>query len=342
MDRIETTPKMDLAMQDIAPLVEEWRASHAISSPLLQRRAQREAAPSSLQGLRATLPRKSIAPLGLAVDGVAPQAVRAMQSFRRAGQWHDARLLHQPWQAVATALGAAEGGLRVEGRAVPQPGVHAGGVKRPDGGALGQRAHCQAGGCVGAVRAQGSTMLDRRWSMPPAWLTDDAEAARRRPCGLPAATTCKPKPALAQERRAAVVQRQGLRWRGVVADEACGGTPGLLEGGAGRGLGWGTVRQCPTPRGSGQHARPHPSRRGVDAGAARRGSAWWRAPQRRGQCGEWRRHCPPRCGHARPAKPAARDPWWRRVRPCGWWLCGTPCPVLLSGWGGVGTSSQGS
>jgi len=267
MDRIETTPKMDLAMQDIAPLVEEWRASHAISSPLLQRRAQREAAPSSLQGLRATLPRKSIAPLGLAVDGVAPQAVRAMQSFRRAGQWHDARLLHQPWQAVATALGAAEGGLRVEGRAVPQPGVHAGGVKRPDGGALGQRAHCQAGGGVGAVRAQGSTMLDRRWSMPPAWLTDDAEAARRRPCGLPAATTCKPKPALAQERRAAVVQRQGLRWRGVVADEACGGTPGLLEGVAGRGLGycaavphatrvWAARPATPVPPGRGRGRRP--------------------------------------------------------------------------------------
>src|SRR5712692_1679622 len=127
MDRSETTPKMDLAMQDIAPLVEEWRASHAISSPLLQRRAQREAAPSSLQGLRATLPRKSIAPLGLAVDGVAPQAVRAMQSFRRAGQWHDARLLHQPWQAVETALGAAEGGREAAGRrgtgpAGPLPG----------------------------------------------------------------------------------------------------------------------------------------------------------------------------------------------------------------------------
>ena len=47
---IETTPKMDLAMQDIAHLVEELRAYHAIYSPLLQRREQREAAHTYLQG----------------------------------------------------------------------------------------------------------------------------------------------------------------------------------------------------------------------------------------------------------------------------------------------------
>src|SRR5712691_2118699 len=80
-DLIETVPKMDLAIQDIAHLVEELRAYHAIYSPLLQRREQREAAHTYLQGLLATLPRKSIEPMVLAVDGVAPAAVRAMQAF---------------------------------------------------------------------------------------------------------------------------------------------------------------------------------------------------------------------------------------------------------------------
>ena len=73
MEPIETTPKMDLAIQDIESLVEELRAYHAIYSPLFQRREQREAAHSSLQGLLATLPRKSIEPMVLAVDGVAPK-----------------------------------------------------------------------------------------------------------------------------------------------------------------------------------------------------------------------------------------------------------------------------
>ncbi len=72
MDLIETTPKMDLAIQDIEHLVEELRVYHAIYSPLFQRREQREAAHSYLQGVLATLPRTSIEPMVLAVDGVAP------------------------------------------------------------------------------------------------------------------------------------------------------------------------------------------------------------------------------------------------------------------------------
>ena len=234
--RIETTPKMDVAIQDIEHLVEELRASHAIDSPLFQRREQREAAHASLQGVLATLPRKSIEPMVLAVDGVAPQAVRAMQSFISAGQWNDERLIQQHWQAVETDLGAAAGVLMVDGSDFPKQGVHAVGVKRQSCGELGKRANCQAGVFVGYVSAQGSTVLDRRWSVPTAWLTDDAYAERRRQCGLPAETTFTTKPELAQEMLAAVVQSQVLRCRWVVADEACGGNPGFLDGVAGLGL----------------------------------------------------------------------------------------------------------
>jgi SRSO17 transposase len=171
---IETTPKMDVAIQDIEHLVEELRASHAIDSPLFQRREQREAAHASLQGVLATLPRKSIEPMVLAVDGVAPKAVRAMQSFISAGQWNDERLIQQHWQAVETDLGAAAGVLMVDGSDFPKQGVHAVGVKRQSCGELGKRANCQAGVFVGYVSAQGSTVLDRRLSVPTAWLTDDA------------------------------------------------------------------------------------------------------------------------------------------------------------------------
>jgi SRSO17 transposase len=233
---IETTPKMDVAIQDIEHLVEELRASHAIDSPLFQRREQREAAHASLQGVLATLPRKSIEPMVLAVDGVAPQAVRAMQSFISAGQWNDERLIQQHWQAVETDLGAAAGVLMVDGSDFPKQGVHAVGVKRQSCGELGKRANCQAGVFVGYVSSQGYTVLDRRWSVPTAWLTDDAYAERRRQCGLPAETTFKTKPELAQEMLAAVVQSQVLRCRWVVADEAFGGNPGFLDGVAGLGL----------------------------------------------------------------------------------------------------------
>jgi SRSO17 transposase len=145
----ETTPKMDLAIQDIQDLVEEWRVYHAIYSPLLQRRAQRAAAHTYLQGLLATWPRKSIEPMVLAVEGVAPKAVRAMQSLSSAGMWNDERLLTQHGQEGETELGPDEGVLMVAGSDLPKQGVHAVGVKRQDCGELGKRANCQAGVFVG-------------------------------------------------------------------------------------------------------------------------------------------------------------------------------------------------
>src|SRR3989454_3560402 len=166
---IETAPKMDLAIHDMEHLVEELRAYHAIYSPLLQRREQREAAHSSLQGLLAPLPRKSIEPMVLAVDGVAPKAVRAMQSFSSEGQWNDERLLHQHWKAVEADLGADDGVLMVDGSDFPKQGGHSVGVKRQYCGALGKRANCQAGVFVGYGSSQGYTLLDRRLGrVPPA------------------------------------------------------------------------------------------------------------------------------------------------------------------------------
>src|SRR5713101_1989571 len=116
---IETTPKMDLAFQDMQDWVEELRASHAIYSPLLQRREQRAAAHTYLQGLLATLQRKSIEPMVLAVEGVAPKAVRAMQSFISEGMWNDERLLSQHWKEVETELGTDDGVLMVDGSDFP-------------------------------------------------------------------------------------------------------------------------------------------------------------------------------------------------------------------------------
>ena len=55
MDLIETTPKMELVIQDIEHVVEALRDDHALYSPLFQRREQREAAHSYLQGVLATV-----------------------------------------------------------------------------------------------------------------------------------------------------------------------------------------------------------------------------------------------------------------------------------------------
>ena len=194
---IETMPKMDLAIHAIEHLVEELRAYHAISSPLFQRREPREAAHTYLQRLLAPLPRPSIEPMVLAVAGSLPRRTgHAVLSQCRA--WHDEQLLHQPWQAVATALGADDGVLMVDGSASA--------AGRPFGGraaavlwGVGQRANCQAGVWWArqppGLHLAGSSVVYARGG-----LTDDPDTERRRPCGIPAAITFKTKPALAQER----------------------------------------------------------------------------------------------------------------------------------------------
>jgi SRSO17 transposase len=204
----------------------------------VQRRAQRDAAHVYRQGVLAALPRKAIEPLVLAVEGVAPQAVRAMLACISAGRWADERLLHQHWQEVERDRGADDGVLRVDGRDFPKQGVPSAGGKRQDCGELGKRAHCQAGVLVGSVSTPGSTWLDRRLYLPEAWVTAAVYAERRTPCGIPPESTFKTKPALAQEMIAAVVQSPCLRGRWVVADEAFGHDTGFLDGGAGLGLGY--------------------------------------------------------------------------------------------------------
>ena len=279
-DLIKTAPKMDLAIQDIEHLVEELHAYHAIYSPLFQRREQREAAATYLQGLLAPLPRKSIEPMVLAVEDVAPKAVRAMQSFISEGMWDDERLLHQHWKEVETDLGAADGVLMVDGSDFPKQGIHSAGVKRQYCGELGKRANCQAGVFVGYVSPQGYTLLDRRLYVPVEWLTDGAYAARRTQCGIPPEITFKTKPELAQEMIAAVVQAQSLRCRWVVADEAFGGNPGFLDGVAGLGLWyfaevphatrvWGGRPATQVPPWRGRGRRPQRERLVAGAPAAR-------------------------------------------------------------------------
>ena len=338
---IETTPKMDLAIQDIEHLVEELRAYHALYSPLLQRREQREAASTYLQGLLAPLPRKSIEPMVLAVDGVAPKAVRAMQALLSEGQWNDERLVPQPWQEVEADLGADAGVRMVAGSAFPKQGVHAVGVQRQSCGDLGKRAQCQAGVVGGSVSSQGSTLRARRLDVPADWCPDDASMERRRQCGLPPALPCNTKPALAQERRAAVLRSPTRRSRWVVADEAFGGNPGFLDGVAGRGLWyvrdvphttriWHERPATPLPPRRGRGRRPQRERVVEGAPQARTGlevagtlpaEAWTRQPLTDGSQGPLGAAC---------------------ARPYGWWLCGTRCPVLRSGWCCVGIARQGS
>ncbi len=84
---IETVPFIDLTPNQIDNLSEELRDYHHIYSPLFARREQAQWAEKYMQGLLLDIPRKSIEPMVLALEGANPNAVRAMQHFASEGTW---------------------------------------------------------------------------------------------------------------------------------------------------------------------------------------------------------------------------------------------------------------
>jgi len=120
---IETAPTLDLVPEDLEDLLDELHAYHAIYCPLFQRREQREWSEKYLHGLLLELPRKSIEPMVLALQGANRNAVRAMQQFLSEGAWDDEVILQRHWQEVETDLGDADGVLTLDGSDFPKQGT---------------------------------------------------------------------------------------------------------------------------------------------------------------------------------------------------------------------------
>jgi SRSO17 transposase len=144
-----TAPVMDLSPRDLDNVVAALREYQAISSPLLQRREQREGAEKYLHGLWLEMPRKSIEPMVLVLEGAKARTVRTRQLFISDGTWDDGALLQRHWQAVETWLGEDDGVLTLDGSDFLKQGQESVGVKRQDCGEVGQRANGHAGVYVG-------------------------------------------------------------------------------------------------------------------------------------------------------------------------------------------------
>ncbi len=226
---IETAPTLELTPPDIAALRDELEAYHAIYSPLFQRREQREWSAKYLHGLLLELPRKSIEPMVLALQGANRNAVRAMQQFLSEGAWDDDAILRRHWQEVDADLGHAEGVLTLDGSDFPKQGSESVGVKRQYCGELGKRANCQAGVFLGYASPHGYALLDRRLYLPQEWVTDEAYAERRQACGIPDDIAFTTKPMLGWAMIEALHKAGNLRCRWVACDEGFGRDSALLD-----------------------------------------------------------------------------------------------------------------
>ena len=109
IEPIETAPALNLTPHDLDTLIDELRAYHAIYSPLFQRREQREWSERYRHGLLLELPRKSIEPMVLALEGPHRNTVRAMQQFLSEGAWDDEAILRRHWPESIASWGRRRG-----------------------------------------------------------------------------------------------------------------------------------------------------------------------------------------------------------------------------------------
>jgi len=233
---IATVPELKLKPSEIDDLLTELREYHAIYSPLFRRREQREWGEKYLQGLLSDIPRKSIEPIGLALEGANPNAVRALQQFISEGAWEDEVILNRHWQEVDRDLGEEEGVLTLDGSDFLKQGKESAGVKRQYCGEVGKRANCQAGVFLGYASRKGYTLLDRRLYLPEEWVEEEAYAERREKCGVPEKIVFQTKPQLGWEMINSVRKAKALRVRWLVCDEGFGRDTSLLDNIAESGL----------------------------------------------------------------------------------------------------------
>jgi SRSO17 transposase len=229
IEPLPTAPVLDLTPQDLETISDELRAYHAIYSPLLQRREQRECSAQYLHGLLLSIPRKSIEPIVLTLKGADRNAVRAMQQFLSDGAWDDNLILQRLWAEVDADLGDDDGVLTLDGSDFPKQGKQSVGVKRQYCGQLGKRANCQAGVFLGYASQLGYTLLDRRLYLPEEWVSDPAYAERRQACGVPEEIEFRTKGLLGAAMIQAVVEAGTLRCRWVACDEGFGRDTSLLD-----------------------------------------------------------------------------------------------------------------
>ena len=228
-EAVDTAPLLNLDSEDVEGLWEEIEAYHAMYRPLFGRREQREWSKKYLIGLLMQLPRKSVEPMVLAIEGASEKAVRAMQQFISEGAWEDDVLLDQHRREVDHDLGEPAGVLTLDGSDFHKQGTESVGVKRQYCGELGKRANCQAGVFVGYSSSRGYALLDRRLYLPREWVEDAAYAQRRAKCGIPPAITFKTKTELGLDMLIALHDAKTLRCQWLMCDEGFGRDSTFLD-----------------------------------------------------------------------------------------------------------------
>src|SRR5499433_128412 len=218
-------PTFDVQVSDVEGFMDELQEFQSVFHDCFARSEARGHFLDYMVGQYSPLPRKSIEPMALAVEG---GGVRSLHRFLSETVWDEEQMRWNYHQLVADALGEPDGVLMFDESGFVKKGKDSAGVARQYCGTLGKVEHGQVGVCAGYASRQGYALVDKRLFLPEVWFTE-AYAARQARCQVPAEVTFRTKPQLAAAMLHHIVHEGLLPFKYVVADCLYGNSPDFLD-----------------------------------------------------------------------------------------------------------------
>jgi SRSO17 transposase len=218
-------PECNLTAQDVERFLEELASYLELFEAAFERAEQLAWSRVYLNGLLNDMPRKNTERMALELG----EKVRSLQHFIGQSPWKREPVLAVHQRLIAETLGEEDGVVLIDESGVVKQGQDSVGVAAQYCGSVGKVANCQVGVYLGYASRKGYSLLDGRLFMPDEWF-EEAQAAKRAACGVPEDLVYQTKPQIGLEMLRQVVNRGGLPFQWVAADELYGDASTFRDG----------------------------------------------------------------------------------------------------------------
>ena len=218
-------PECNLTEQDIEQFLEEMTGYIEMFEPAFQRAEQLERSKAYLRGLLGDTPRKNVERMALDWGDKA----RSMQHFIGQSPWKPEPVIAIHQRLVAETLGEVDGVALIDESGVVKQGDDSVGVAAQYCGSVGKVANSQVGVYLGYASRKGYSLIEGQLFMPESWF-DEEYVDKRTACGVPEEVRPQTKPEIGLELLRRAIQRGGLPFAWVTADELYGDSPAFRDG----------------------------------------------------------------------------------------------------------------
>jgi SRSO17 transposase len=218
-------PNCNLTEKDIEQSLDEIMSYMELFEPAFQRIEQLKRSQAYLHGLLGNAPRKNVEQMALGLG----DKVRSMQYFIGQSPWEEKPVIEVHQLLIGETLGEPDGVMLIDESSVVKQGSESVGVAAQYCGSVGKIANGQVGVYLGYASRKGYSLLAGRLFLPDEWF-EDTHTNRRSACGVPEELVYKTKPEIGLELVQEAVDRGGLAFKWVAADELYGDSPAFRDG----------------------------------------------------------------------------------------------------------------